>query len=77
MITPVEEELTTKGGLLLSGEDKEKFRYKRGLVVAVGTDVRDIMGGDSIYYSSRSGYTMLIDNSPHTIISEPDVVVVL
>jgi co-chaperonin GroES (HSP10) len=30
-----------------------------------------------IYYDKRSGYTMLINDEPYTIISERDVVVVL
>ena len=32
-IKPVEEELKTKSGLLLSAQDAEEFRYKKGLVV--------------------------------------------
>jgi co-chaperonin GroES (HSP10) len=75
VIQPVEEEVTTESGLLLSGEDAKQLRYGRGKVVASGTDVASI--DEDLYYDRRASYTMMIDGSPYTIISERDVVVVL
>jgi|TARA_R100001163_G_scaffold1869_10_gene2945 co-chaperonin GroES (HSP10) len=76
-IKPVEEELKTKSGLLLSAQDAEEFRYKKGLVVKPGSDVSVIKDNDLIYYDRNAGHTMLIDNEQITIIQERDVVVVL
>jgi len=77
VIDIVEEEVTTESGLLLSGEDAKGLRYGRGRTVAVGTEVSDIHVGEDLYYDKRASYTMMIDGSPYTIISERDVVVVL
>jgi co-chaperonin GroES (HSP10) len=73
----IEEEITTDSGLLLSDKDKDSLRYRKAKVIKPGTEVPTLKSGDIIYYDSRSGYTMLIDNKPCTIISERDVVVVL
>ena len=77
VIDVVEEEVTTGSGLLLSGEDTKQLRYGRGTTVAVGTEVASIDAGEDLYYDKRASYTMMIDGSPYTIISERDVVVVL
>lgn len=77
VIKTIDEELKTESGLILSGEDVNQMRYKRGLVVAVGTDVPNIKKDDDIYYDKAHGFTMLIDDKQYTIITERDVVVVL
>ena len=77
IITMIDEEIKTESGLLLTGSDADKFRYKKGLVVKPGSNVEVIKENDLIYYDKGAGYTMLIDNVPYTIIREADVVVVL
>jgi len=77
LITTIDEQIKTESGLLLTGSDADKFRYKKGLVVKPGTNVEVIKENDMIYYDKGAGYTMLIDNIPYTIIREADVVVVL
>ena len=77
VIKTIEEEIKTSSGLLLSSDDANQLRYKKGKVVKPGTDVTVISEGDEIYYDNRAGYTMLINNEPYTIISQNDVVVVL
>jgi co-chaperonin GroES (HSP10) len=77
IITIVDEEVTTSSGILLSGEDANQLRYKRGIVKAAGTDVSAIEEGDEIYYDKGHGYTMVIHNEQYSIIQERDVVVVL
>ena len=74
---PIEEEIKTHSGLLLSSEDTNQLRYKKGIVVIQGTDVSVINQDDTIYYDKRAGFTMLINNEPFTIIQEKDVVVVV
>lgn len=77
VIKEVKEEMKTNSGLLLSNEDASKMRYKRGRVIAPGTDVTVIAAEDEIYYDKGSGYTMIINDDPCTIILERDVVIVL
>ena len=77
IIQPIEEEIKTQSGLLLSSEDTNQLRYKKGIVVIQGTDVTVINSDDTIYYDKRAGFTMLINNEPFTIIQEKDVVVVV
>ena len=77
VIKTIEEEIKTASGLLLSSDDANQLRYKKGIIVKPGTDVSVIKEGDHIYYDKRAGYTMLINNEPYTIISQNDVVVVL
>ena len=77
VIKTIDEEVKTSSGLLLSAEDASGFRYKKGQVVKPGTEVEVISEGDMIYYDKRSGYTMIINDEPYTIIQERDVVVVI
>ena len=77
IIQSIEEEIKTQSGLLLSSEDTNQLRYKKGTVVIQGTDVNVIKANDTIYYDKRAGFTMLINNEPYTIIQEKDVVVVV
>jgi|TARA_R110000751_G_scaffold134837_2_gene237400 co-chaperonin GroES (HSP10) len=76
-IKQIKEEITTKSGLLLSGDDVDGIRYKKATVAEPGTDVAVINKGDTIYYDSRTGYTMFIQDEQFTIIQEHDVVVVV
>tara|TARA_R100000773_G_scaffold44099_1_gene44058 strand:- start:1066 stop:1323 length:258 start_codon:yes stop_codon:yes gene_type:complete len=77
VIKPIEEELKTKSGLLLSNEDANNFRYKKGKVVKSGTDVSVIKSEDIIYYDKAAGHQMFINDEVYMIILERDVVVVL
>tara|TARA_R100000935_G_C2826397_1_gene162544 strand:+ start:26 stop:283 length:258 start_codon:yes stop_codon:yes gene_type:complete len=77
VIKTLEEEIKTKSGLLLSSEDANQLRYKKGIIVKIGTDVTEIEEGSEVYYDKRAGYTMLILDESYTIIQEKDVVVVL
>lgn len=76
VINTIDEEIRTESGLILSGKDADAFRYKKGLVVGVGTDVASIGAGDVVYYDKGHSFTMVIGDSPYTIIQERDVVVV-
>ena len=76
LISQIKEEIKTDSGLLLSAKDAQDIRYKKGVVVVPGTDVKRIMKDDTIYYDSRAGYTMVIKGEHNTVITENDVVVV-
>jgi len=77
VIKTIKEELKTESGLLLSNEDANNFRYKKGQVIKPGTDVSVINIDDVIYYDGAAGHQMLIEDNPYTIITERDVVVVV
>ena len=77
IIKPIEEEVTTDSGLLLSGEETSKLRYRKGKVLNVGTEVDVINEGDVIYYDQQSGHTMLLNNEVVAIIRQQSVVGVL
>lgn len=77
LVEPIEEQLRTASGLMLSGTDADDMRYKKAKVIKVGTDVSVINDGDTIYYDRRSGYSVLMEDKQVTVILERDVVVVL
>jgi len=89
LINIIEEEIETSSGILLSAEESNQLRYKKGFIVEPGSDVTKgfivepgsdvtvISKGDTVYYDKRAGYTMMIGSESYTIISEGDVVVVL
>lgn len=76
VVAQLDESVTTESGLVLSGEDVNQFRYKRGVVVEPGTEVSNIVKGDKIYYDKAHSFTMMISGSQYTILRESDVVVV-
>ena len=53
VIKTVDEEIRTSSGLLLSADDANQMRYKRGTVIAPGTDVVSISKDDDIYDSAN------------------------
>jgi co-chaperonin GroES (HSP10) len=77
VIKSINEEVKTSSGLILSGEDTNQLRYKRGTVVTPGTEVSNIKECDEIYYDKAQSYTMIINDDQFTIIQERDVVLVL
>jgi|TARA_R110000796_G_scaffold2542_2_gene9948 co-chaperonin GroES (HSP10) len=76
-VKPIEEEIKTKSGLLLSAQDADDFRYKKGKVIKPGSDVTVIKADDVIYYDKSAGHSMLVNNESMTIIEERNVVIVL
>jgi len=77
VVKNIDEEVKTKSGLILSGEDTSQFRYRKAVVFEPGTDVTVIKKGDEIYYDKGTSFTMIINDEHCTIIRESDVVVVL
>lgn len=77
IIKTVDEEVKTSSGLVLSGEDTNQLRYKRGIVINSGTEVGAIETGDEVYYDKSNSYVMIINDEQCVIIQERDVVLVL
>ncbi len=76
VVSAIDEEIKTDSGIILSGEDANQFRYKKGKVIKPGTDVTVIKEGDVVYYDKGHSFTMIIKNEQYTIIRESDVVLV-
>ena len=68
IILPIEEEMVSSSGLLLSAEDSKSFRYKKARVIESGTQVDSIKTGDVIYFDKTAGHSMMIGNDTYTII---------
>jgi len=78
VINPQEEKtLTTKKGLILDEANREDIRYRKGEVLNVGDDVKEIKKGDYIYYDRHAGFKIEIEEELFTIIKEFDIVIVL
>jgi co-chaperonin GroES (HSP10) len=77
IIKPIDEQIKTDFGLVLSGEESDKIRYKKATVINPGSEVSFIKEGDNIYYDKHAGYTMILNGEQLTLIGERDVVIVL
>ncbi len=84
LIRRVEEDNTTKGGLIIPDAAKEK--PQEGVVIAVGPGARDESGilvapdlraGDRILFGKWSGTEVKVDGEDLTIMKESDVLGVL
>jgi len=77
LIEPIEEELKTESGILLTNDEAQRRRYHKGKVYSVGNEVETINKDEEIYYDFRNAHTLLIEGKKITVIQERDVVVVL
>jgi|TARA_R100000482_G_C5067281_1_gene119830 co-chaperonin GroES (HSP10) len=77
VLSELEEKQKTESGILLTSEDSNQLRYKKGLILIPGTDVEVVEEGNVIYYDKNAGHKMMLNNEIVTIISERDIVVVL
>lgn len=77
LIDPIDEEIKTESGILLTNDEAQRRRYHKGKVQAVGNEVNTIKTNEIIYYDFRNAHTLLIEGKKITVIQERDVVVVL
>ena len=78
VITPVEEQIKSGvTGLIMSGADAAKMRYKKAEIVRVGTEVTSVIDGQTIYYDKNAGFSMMVGDNTYTVIMERDVIVVV
>ena len=77
IIQKIEENITkSKGGLLLSKNDRSDIRYIEALVVSVGEEVLGVKKDDKIFYDRHAGHKIEIDKKSYRVIKVQDVVVV-
>lgn len=77
LIEQIDEQIVSGIGLIMSGSDTTKMRYKKARIVKVGTDVSTVSEEDIVYYDKNAGYSMMIGDSTYTVIMERDVIVVI
>ena len=84
LVKRIEEENTTKGGLIIPDTAKEK--PQEGRVVAVGSgklledgSVRalDVKTGDKVLFGKYAGTEVKLDGDEHIIIREDDVLAII
>jgi chaperonin GroES len=84
VVKRLEEETTTKGGIIIPDTAKEK--PISGLVLAVGSGKRlddgrvralDVKAGDRILFGKYSGTEIKVDGEEHLILREDDVLGVI
>ena len=67
----------TKGGLLLTENQREDLRYNKAKVISVGSEVVGVVENDDIYYDKHAGHGVEIDKKVLQVIKLQDVVIVL
>ena len=70
-----QEEVKTKGGLILTEANEMNMRYKLARVVSAGEDVKDLKTDDKIYYDSAAGSDIRIDGNKYVVVNERQIVV--
>ena len=83
VIKLVEEEETTKGGLILSGSAKEKPQVAEVIAVGPGGVVdgkevkMTVKVGDKVITSKYSGTDVKIDDNEYTIVKQSDILAIV
>ena len=67
----------TKGGLLLTENQREDIRYVEATIVSVGNDIVGIKQQDKIFFDRHAGHKIEIGKETYHVIKAQDVVVVL
>ena len=67
----------TKGGLLLSENQREDIRYVEATIVSVGNDIVGIKEKDKIFFDRHAGHKIELEKQTYHVIKAQDVVVVL
>lgn len=67
--TPLNEEVETSSGFVLSGEDKAQQRFSRAKVVSVGHEIPDnvIKKDDIITYDKANSFTLISGGNTYVV----------
>jgi chaperonin GroES len=74
LIRPIEQETTTKSGIILPETAKEK--PQQGLIEAVGSEeemLTDLAVGDKVLFAKYTGNQIQVDGTEYIIMEESDV----
>ncbi len=72
-------EETTKSGIVIPGQEKEKPQQAEVIAVGPGTeDVKmEVAAGDQIIYSKYSGTEVKLDEEKYIIVKQEDILAVI
>ena len=72
-------EETTKSGIVLPGQNKEKPQQAEVIAVGPGTEEvkMEVAVGDLVIYSKYSGTEVKVDNVEYIIVKQDDILAVL
>jgi chaperonin GroES len=77
VIKQVVAEETTKSGIVLPGQAKEKPQEAVVVAVGKGVDGDVIKEGDTVIYSKYAGNTVKVDDEEYIIVKEEDVLAIV
>ena len=83
VIKLVEEEETSKGGLILTGSAKEKPQVAEVIAVGPGGVVdgkevkMEVKVGDQVIYSKYSGTEVKLDDEEYIIVKQSDILAII
>lgn len=75
VIKMIEADETTKSGIILTGESKEKPQIAD--VIAVGKDVKVVSVGDKVMVNKYAGAEIKLEKQVHTVIKEIDILAIV
>ena len=67
----------TKGGLLLTENNREDLRYNKAKVISTGSEVKGVQKNDNIFYDKHAGHDVEYEQEIFQVIQVQDVVIVL
>lgn len=78
VIIPINEETKSGSGLIMSGDEMDEMRYKKGKVVSAGFECNHITEESIVYYDKAAGHKARLNgDTVYTIIEERDIVICL
>ena len=75
VLKQLEAEETTKSGIVLPGQSKEKPQQAE--VIAVGPGTEEVKKGDQVIYSKYSGTDVKLDNTEYIIVKQSDILAIV
>jgi chaperonin GroES len=79
VLKQLEAEETTKSGIVLPGQNKEKPQQAKVIAVGPGTEEvkMEVKKGDEVIYSKYSGTEVKIDDKEYIIVKQSDIQAVI
>lgn len=75
VLTLEKEERTTKSGIILTSEEKDKPAI--GKVLATGVDVTGLKEGDRVIYQTYSGTKVTLDDVQYLVIQAKNILAII
>ena len=79
VLKPLAAEETTKSGIILPGQNKEKPQQAEVVAVGPGTEEvkMEVKKGDEVIYSKYSGNEVKIDDQDYIIVKQNDILAII